>query len=86
MKIKEAIRMGRKLRRLLWEKWNNFPEVIQKKGRASRETRIKVLRDLTPDWAKEIALLTYKDFRKKRVFWTKNPGYLLGLEFTRPIL
>ena len=78
--------MGSKLRRLLWEKWNNFPEAIQKKGRVSRKICIRVLMGMTPDWAKEIAQLTFKDFRRKRVYWTKNPDYLLGLEFTKSIL
>ena len=77
-------KFGENLRKYLWEECNKIPDKSHTKiGEASRETHIKVLNAMLPDWAKEIAELSFKDLNKK-IYW--DPEFLLGLEFTKPIL
>ena len=44
---------------------------------------IRSLKAMLPDWAVEIAELSFKD-PQKEMYW--DPEFLLGLEFSRPIL
>lgn len=75
---------GEKLRKYLWEQYNNVPEQRKfKKGEVPRCTHIRVLYGMLPDWVIEIAELSFKDFQKE-IDW--NPEYLLSLEFSKPIL
>ena len=87
--VEEIKRLGEKLRKLLFEHWKNLPENPRKKARGGRKTNIRVLKGLLPDWAVQIAELTFKDM--KEVFWDYNKDcvedYIDGLKvFNAPII
>lgn len=74
---------GEKLRKILLEQYNKVPERISKIGHVSRVSCIRSLKAMLPDWAVEIAELSFKDPNKK-IDW--DPEFLLSLEFSKPIL
>lgn len=95
--LSEIKEFGEKLRKTLWELQygkpirklspaiENLSEIkpqIAQNNNGSR-VRIRSLRSMLPDWVIEIAELSFKDLNRK-VEW--NPEFLLGLEFTKPIL
>ncbi|MFA5838500.1 MAG: hypothetical protein WC849_00980 [Candidatus Paceibacterota bacterium] len=79
-------KFGENLRKYLWEQYKKIPEKPIKVGEVSRVTHIRVLTASLPDWAREIAELSFKDFKNpnKKIDW--DPDFLESLEFSRPIL
>jgi len=75
---------GGKLRKFLFEQSKNIPEEYDiKKGEVSRVSHIKTLKAMLPDWAVEIAELSFKN-QNMEIHWDLD--FLEALEFTRPIL
>ncbi|TSD02819.1 MAG: hypothetical protein Athens071416_458 [Parcubacteria group bacterium Athens0714_16] len=85
LKFSDIKELGEKLRKYLLEQYNKIPDDrrFYKKGDASRNTHIRVLYGMLPDWAVEIAELSFKD-PNKEIDW--DPEFLLSLEFSKPIL
>ena len=81
--LSEIKMFGEKLRVILLDQYKKVPERVSKIGHVSRVSCIRSLKAMLPDWAVEIAELSFRD-PQKEIYW--NSDFLLGLEFSKPIL